>query len=185
MKRFTINGKNPPTFFDELETLDSILGEVNMKTKKKAAPSGVGELLTQFGDGHKRTYQGTPYLCAFKIDARIMRDMLAVYSVKFLRELIACFWMAKQKARTDDEYFIGKAKPSVRGFRGALPNLISEFEFDTPPDERAAVGPAQGELPEGAITASSKTEGALCCTRCDAELLDQDQAACQNCGQVF
>lgn len=146
-----------------------------MTNARSKEPSGVGELLKQFGEEHRRLYKGTPYLAAFKRDSRILRDMLQVYSLEFMQELIRSFWLAKMRARADDDYFVGRAKPNVPGFRGALPNLISEFDFDTPEDRRAAVGPAQGELvgdgPTCGSCESARKSGATSCRDCGREFV--------------
>lgn len=157
-----------------------------MTKARSKEPSGVGELLKQFGEEHRRLYKGTPYLAAFKRDSRILREMLQVYSLEFMQELIRSFWLAKQKAREDSDYFVGRAKPNVPGFRGALPNLISEFDFDTPEDRRAAVGPAQGELPAPlTVPVSDRFDvGTLRCAVCHAQVSEDDKM-CNNCNQEF
>lgn len=109
--------------------------------RQMAGPAG--QVLRAFDRGHQAEFKakdGTPipYLCAFARDQKLLKPVLERYGLPFTLELVEAFWMAVSKSNGDPNYYAGKARADIRGFIGAIPNLLRDYRFDHHPEETDA-----------------------------------------------
>lgn len=102
--------------------------------KRMAGPEG--EILRAFDKGHREAFAGAPYMAAFARDSKVIKDALKVYGLPRVLDFVEAFWRETEKARAnpdDPTYAAGKAKPTIPGLVGQIPNLLRRYHFDSAP----------------------------------------------------
>lgn len=98
--------------------------------RQVAGPEGTA--LRAFDTEHRKVIS-SPYMAAFARDRKILRDVLKVYGLPRTVEMIAAFFDEIRRAGNGDEKaWTGKARPDVPGFAHQIPNLLRDWQFDTP-----------------------------------------------------